>query len=135
MTTILKGGCFCGRIRYETTGAPFHQTSCQCAICRGTTGAAWVAWFSVQRPDFRFTEGEPARFKSTRRGTRTFCSTCGTQLTFETDDYPGEIDITICSLDDPESVEPKDQTWVSSKVSWVMLDHRLPHYRTRASGR
>jgi hypothetical protein len=135
MTTTLKGGCFCGQIRYEATGDPFHETSCHCAICRGTTGAPWVAWFSMERRQFRFTAGEPVRFKSTRRGTRTFCSNCGTQLTFETEDYPTEIDVTICSLDDPDSVRPKDQTWVSSKVKWVQLDHRLTQHRTSASGR
>jgi hypothetical protein len=135
MTMTLKGGCFCGQIRYEATGAPFHETSCHCAICRGTTGAPWVAWFSMDRQHFRFTAGEPARFKSTRRGTRTFCPNCGTQLTFETTDYPTEIDVTICSLDDPDSLRPKDQTWISSKVKWVHLDNRLPQHRTSVSGR
>jgi hypothetical protein len=133
--TTLKGGCFCGRVRYETTGTPFHETNCHCAICRGTTGATSVAWFSVERSHFRFTEGEPTRFKSTRTGTRAFCSHCGTQLTFETDLLPSEIDVTICSLDDPESVRPKDETWVSSKVGWVLLDRRLPHHRSGAQGR
>jgi hypothetical protein len=135
MGTTHKGGCFCGQIRYETTGTPFHETSCHCAICRGTTGAASVAWFSLERSHFRFTAGEPTRFKSTRRGTRSFCAQCGTQLTFETEDFPDEIDVTICSLDDPESVRPKDQTWLSSKVSWVVLDNRLPQHRTSVSGR
>jgi hypothetical protein len=135
MTTTLKGGCFCGQIRYEATGTPFHETSCHCAICRGTTGAPWVAWFSLDRQQFRFTAGEPARFKSTRRGTRTFCSNCGTQLTFETQDYPTEIDVTICSLDDPDSLRPKDQTWIASKIKWVQLDSRLPQHRTSPSGR
>ena len=135
MTTTLNGGCFCGRIRYEVTGTPFHETNCHCAICRGTTGAPAVAWFSIERSEFRFTEGEPTRFKSTRRGTRAFCPNCGTQLTFETEDFPTEVDVTISSLDDPDSVRPKDQTWTSSKVSWVALDHRMPQYRGGAPGR
>ena len=63
------------------------------------------------------------------------CAQCGTQLTFETEDFPNEIDVTICSLDDPESVRPKDQTWLSSKLSWVVLDNRLPQHRTSQSGR
>jgi hypothetical protein len=135
MMTTLKGGCFCGRVRYEVTGTPFHETICHCAICRGTTGAASVAWFSIERSHFRFTEGAPARFKSTRRGTRSFCSECGTQLVFETENYPDEVDVTICSLDDPESVKPKDETWVSSKLRWVALDKHLPHHRSGVPGR
>ena len=135
MNSTLKGGCFCGRIRYETTGTPFHETQCHCAICRGTTGAASVAWFSLERSQFRFTEGEPTRFKSSRRGTRAFCSHCGTQLTFETEDFPTEVDVTICSLDDPDSVPPKDHTWISSKVRWVVLDPHLPKFRSGSAGR
>ena len=56
-------------------------------------------------------------------------------MTFETDLLKSEIDVTICSLDDPESLQPKDETWVSSKVGWVMLDRRLPHHRSGAQGR
>ena len=135
MQTSLHGGCFCGAIRYEASGTPFHETNCHCAICRGTTGAPSVAWFSLERTSFRFTAGTPTRFQSSKRGTRSFCATCGTQLTFETQDHPAEIDVTLCSLDDPESLRPKDQTWVSSKLSWNVLDARLPQYRAAALSR
>ncbi len=135
MTMALKGGCFCGRIRYEVTGTPFHETLCHCAICRGTSGAVSVAWFSIERSQFRFTEGEPTRFKSSRRATRTFCPQCGTHLTFETEDFPTEVDVTIGSLDDPDSVTPKDHTWISSKVRWEVLDPHLPKFRSGSAGR
>jgi hypothetical protein len=132
---MLKGGCFCGQIRYETTGTPFHETNCHCANCRRTTGAPSVAWFSVQRCEFRFTLGEPTRFKSTPRATRSFCSHCGTQLTFETEDLPTEIDVTTGSLDNPDEVPPKDDTWTRSRLSWVVLDDRLPKHQESPPGR
>jgi hypothetical protein len=75
---MLSGGCFCARIRYETAGAPFNETNCHCSICRRTTGAPFVTWFSVPRSQFRFIRGEPARFRSTPKGTRSFCPACGT---------------------------------------------------------
>ncbi|MGH8609046.1 MAG: GFA family protein [Gammaproteobacteria bacterium] len=90
---MLKGGCFCGRIRYEATGTPFHETNCHCSICRRTTGAPFVTWFSVPRSQFRLVCGEPTRFRSTAKGTRSFCPQCGTQLTFEDEDLPDEIDV------------------------------------------
>ena len=80
---MLKGGCFCGWIRYETEVTPFDETNCHCSICRRTTGAPFVAWFSVPRSQFRLVCGEPTRFRSTAEGTRSFCPQCGTQLTFE----------------------------------------------------
>lgn len=125
---MLRGGCYCGEIRYETDGTPYHETNCHCSICRRTTGAPFVTWLSVPRSQFRLVRGEPARFRSTGKATRSFCSRCGTQLTFEHDDFPDEIDITTCSLDQPEKVPPKDHIHTSSKLSWLTLADPLPLY-------
>ena len=125
---MLKGGCFCGLIRYEADAAPFHETSCHCSICRRTTGAPFVTWFSVPRSRFRVVRGEPTRFKSTAKGTRSFCPRCGTQLTFEHEEFLLEIDVTTCSLDDPDDVPPKDHTWTGNKLLWIELADRLPQY-------
>jgi hypothetical protein len=130
----MKGGCYCGRTRYEAAGTPFHETNCHCSICRRTTGAPFVAWFSVPRSHFRFVSGEPKRFNSTTKGARSFCPHCGTQLTFEHEDFPDEIDVTTCSLDNPEALPPRDHTWISSKLSWVKLPGDLPAYQKSRSG-
>jgi hypothetical protein len=125
---MLRGGCFCGDIRYEAGGTPFNETNCHCSICRRTSGAPFVTWFSVERGKFRFVAGTPVRFNSTDKGARRFCPRCGTQLTFEHRDAPGEIDVTTASLDDPESVPPRDHTRTSSRLGWVKLADDLPLY-------
>ena len=125
---MLRGGCFCGDIRYEAGGTPFNETNCHCSICRRTTGAPFVTWFSVERSQFRFVAGTPALFNSTDKGARHFCPRCGTQLTFEHRDAPGEVDVTTASLDDPESVPPRDHTRTSSRLAWVKLADDLPLY-------
>jgi len=125
---MLQGGCFCGRIRYEVAGRPFHETNCHCSICRHTTGAPFVAWFSVRPSEFRFVEGDPSHFRSSGKGSRSFCPHCGTQLTFQADDHPDEVDITTCSLDHPEAVPPRDHTYTSGKVQWIQLTDGLAHY-------
>jgi hypothetical protein len=126
---MLKGGCYCGQIRYEADGRPFDETNCHCSICRRTTGAPFVTWFSVPRSQFRLVRGEPTRFRSTAKGTRSFCPQCGTQLTFEHEDLSGEIDITTCSLDAPDKLPPRDHIHGNSKLSWVKLADRLPVHR------
>lgn len=125
---MLTGGCYCGQIRYEATGTPFHETNCHCSICRRTTGAAFVTWFSVPRSEFRLVHGEPVRFRSTSKATRSFCSQCGTQLTFEHAEFPDEIDVTTCSLDEPDRLPPKDHTYTNNKLSWMTLADPLPRY-------
>jgi hypothetical protein len=125
---MLTGGCACGAIRYETDGVPFDETVCHCSMCRRTTGAPCVAWFSVPRAQFRLTQGAPARFRSSARATRTFCANCGTALGFEYDARPDAIDVSTCSLDDPQQVPPKDHTYTSSRVGWLRLGDDLPAF-------
>jgi hypothetical protein len=125
---MLQGHCFCGAIRYEAGDSPSLETNCHCSICRRTSGAPFVAWFTVPAAEFRFTRGTPASFKSSEHGTRTFCPRCGTPLTFQSTRYPTEIDVTTCSLEDPERLPPKDHTRTSSKLSWVKLADNLPVY-------
>lgn len=126
---MLNGGCFCGHLRYEAAGTPADETNCHCSICRRTTGAPFVAWFSVPRSDFRLLQGEPARFRSTPKATRSFCPRCGTQLTFEHDDFPDEIGVTTSSLDDPRGVPPRDHTYTADRLPWIELGDALPRYR------
>jgi hypothetical protein len=125
---MLRGGCFCGRVRYEAAGTPFQETNCHCSICRRISGAPFDTWFSVAHSEFRLVCGDPARFKSSAVATRSFCPHCGTPLTFEHDDFPDEIDVTTCSLDRPELAPPRDHIWTSSKLSWLKLTDGLPEY-------
>jgi hypothetical protein len=120
-------------VRYETGGVPYNASVCHCAICRRTSGAPFVAWFSVPRSQFRVT-GEPRSFRSSDKATRSFCSQCGTALTFELD-RADEIDITTASLDDPSRVPPADHIYVQSRLEWVKLADGLPQFRqARAEG-
>jgi hypothetical protein len=125
---VIEGGCFCGFVRYRIDGEPFHETSCHCSICRRTTGAPFVAWFTIPVAGFTVTSGSPARFASSEHGTRSFCPRCGTQLTFESSRAPGEVDVTTCSLDDPERIPPRDHTRTSAQLSWIALGDGLPRF-------
>jgi hypothetical protein len=124
----LEGGCFCGQLRYEASGPATDETNCHCTICRRTSAAPFVAWFSLPAADFRFTRGVPSRFRSSERGERTFCPRCGTPITFQYDAMPDEIDVTTCSLDDPEQLPPKDNTQTDTQLRWLAGVQELPHF-------
>lgn len=125
---MLKGHCFCGAVRYEVGSSPVLETNCHCSICRRTSGAPFVTWFTVSASEFRITSGVPVSFESSVHGVRTFCSGCGTPLTFQSSKYPAEIDVTVCSLENPEVLPPRDHTYASSKLPWVNLNDGLPVY-------
>lgn len=132
---MLIGGCYCNAIRYETSDRAINRTNCHCTMCRGTTGAPCVAWFSVPKSAFRFTCGTPTQFRSSQHATRAFCPICGIQLTFADDASPDEIDVTTCSLDVFTTVEPQDHTFTGGQVPWLKLADGLPQYqRSRSEG-
>ncbi len=128
---IRTGGCFCGKIKYEITGSPLHQTVCHCDGCRRSSGAASVPWLTVTASDFKLTAGEPAEIRSALYpkstcdgcgGLRLFCPTCGTPIAFKGDDRADrEIDITVGSLDVPQNVSPTEDVFADQKLPWVTL--------------
>ena len=133
---ILQGGCACGALRYEVTGTPFHRTLCHCVDCRRAAGAPALAWFSVRAGELAWVAGTPALHRSSPPVERGFCGRCGTQLTYRSDDSPGEVDITTCSLDDPEAAAPEDHTFAGQRLRWMHVGDGLPAYqRSRAECR
>jgi hypothetical protein len=130
---MMTGGCYCGAIRYRLSGQIVSATICHCEDCRRTTGAPCVAWLSVPFAQFTLLAGTPTQFRSSSHATRTFCPNCGTQLTFVDDASPDEIDITTCSLDEPDGVPPRDHTFTSSRLAWLKLADALPQYRRSRS--
>ncbi|MGO9061204.1 MAG: GFA family protein [Candidatus Binataceae bacterium] len=124
----VEGGCLCGAVRYHASGPPSGITICHCATCRRASGAPLVAWSGFPAAGFSFTRGVPARYPSSSGVERSFCSRCGTQLTYRRDDAPDTLDLTLGSLDDPEALVPQDHTWTTSRLSWIALNDRLPAY-------
>lgn len=123
-----EGGCFCGAVRYLARGAPGSVTHCHCLHCRRTSGAAFVTWAEFPRAEFSFTRGAPVSFSSRPGVTRSFCGSCGTPLTYGNNATPGSIDVTACSLDEPDLVSPKDHVFHDRKLGWVRLADGLPAY-------
>jgi hypothetical protein len=122
------GGCFCGAIRYRVTGEALTVAHCHCIHCRRTNAAAFVTWAEFRSGDFAWMKGTPATYATRPRVVRTFCRDCGTQITFQSEAEPASIDVTVCSLDDPDSIAPQHHVWTDRKLSWVGLDDGLPRH-------
>ena len=131
-----QGGCLCGAIRYRIAGEPLARSLCHCHSCRVASAAPSVAWVTVPAGDYAVVAGNPSAYRSSPPVVRTFCATCGTQLTYRHDDSPDTIDVTTVTLDDPEAFAPTFEVWLEDKLGWETLDERLDHYpRTRSEGK
>jgi hypothetical protein len=66
---------------------------------------------------------------STPEATRSFCGTCGTPLFFESPRWPGELHVTLGSVDPAlaEHLHPEAHAYWASHVSWIgPIDDGLP---------
>jgi hypothetical protein len=124
----VEGGCLCGEVRYRAVGRPTNSMLCHCQTCRRVAGAPVVGWVTFARTDFQFTEGRPGAFFSSEPVRRTFCRSCGTPLTYERNDEPSTLDITTCSLDDPDAFPPTHHSWLSHDLGWVRFGDGLPTF-------
>jgi hypothetical protein len=94
-----------------------------------------VAWLTFPKDQLAYVRGEPALLRSSPSVARTFCSACGTQLSYQNEKYPDEIDVTTSSLDDPAAFPPTHHSWMSHNVPWVQMGDGLPAYqRSRSDG-
>ena len=125
---MLTGGCHCGAIRYEVEGEPAHSALCHCSDCRRHAGAPMVAWGLVKKEDLKV-EGETREYASSENGRRHFCPNCGTGLFYTSEAvFPGQIDVQIATLDDPDSIVPQAQVQVAERIRWVKHIGEMPEF-------
>jgi PhnB protein len=124
----VEGGCSCGAIRYRIEGAPSSISICHCRSCRRASGAPAVSWFIVSRSQFRLAIGVPTMRQSSRPVRRSFCGTCGTQLTYEHESAPDTIELTTGSLDEPARFAPTKEIWLAEKLPWAAVNANLEHH-------
>lgn len=126
--TRFEGGCQCGAVRYEAIGHPVMTAICHCSMCRRANVAPAVAWAMFEESQVAFTRSHPRFYASSEEARRGFCETCGTQISFSAAYLPGLIDLTIGSLDQPDSVAPQFHYWHSKHLEWAEFADALPRH-------
>ncbi len=123
-----KGQCHCGAVRYEMPAETVHQALCHCSDCRRHSGAPMVAWGLVPSDQLKI-EGETREYASSEHGRRHFCPACGTSLFYTSEQvFPGQTDVQIATLDDPDAIQPKAQIQVAERIGWMKGAHALPEF-------
>jgi hypothetical protein len=126
MSELHTGGCHCGQLRYQFSGALHDIAHCHCSICRRVSGAVVTTWITVPASAFQWLTGEPARYDSSSTCARYFCRNCGAQLALVTQLSADTIDVTIATLDHPEQAPAERHIWTDSRLPWLHLDEHLP---------
>jgi hypothetical protein len=126
--TALRGRCLCRAVRFEVAGDPLDVAHCHCESCRRATSSPVTTFLVVRRADFRYVEGAPALYQSSPGVRRSFCGRCGSPLAYETDERPDDIDLYVCSLDDPGALAPRIHVHHGERLPWLEIRDQLPRY-------
>ena len=126
---IVKGGCFCGQVRYEVEESDRPACFCHCHSCQRASGAPVIAWATFRKDTLKVTQGEFAWRSSSPGVTRGHCAACGTTLSYEHEKDLGYIDLTLNSFDDPTAMTPIAHIWVEDKQPWLVINDDLPQYQ------
>ena len=104
------GGCLCGAVRFEVSGAPYRVGLCHCLDCRKHHGALFHA--SAVFPEAAVsTTGETRSFLG-----RHFCPRCGSSVFSKSGD---EIEIHLGALDAIDQFRPTYELWTIRREAWL----------------
>ena len=125
---MVSGGCHCGVVRYEVQGDPAYSALCHCTDCRKASGAPMVGWALFPREAVTI-EGALTHYRSSEAAERLFCPTCGTGLFYLNEQiFPGQIDVQIATLDDPDAFPPQIHVQCAEAAPWTLEAHALPRF-------
>lgn len=118
MAEAMKGGCACGRIRFEAEVEDDEAYLCHCRMCQRASGNVSLAMKNMPQVRVKW-ETEPDWYDSSPIAKRPFCATCGTTLGFAFKDSQ-DMDLTVAAFDDPARFWPKHHFGAESlHEAWI----------------
>lgn len=122
-----EGGCLCGAVRFRADGAPMWLAWCHCQSCRRHSGAPGAVFVAFDEGSLTVTNGEITKFESSPGMRRGFCSRCGSTLTCQGEQRPGELHIHVGAFDRAaELPAPRFHFFPEERLPWLVLAEPAP---------
>lgn len=117
----IQGHCLCTAVKYTVAAGPLWCGHCHCGDCRRAVAGAVATFLGFEKKHFTVTRGKPRVFESSPGVRRSFCSNCGTPISYESDKVPGEIHVLLGTVDHPEAYPPQLEVFCKEKLPWLQL--------------
>ena len=131
----LDGGCLCGQVRYQLTGARRNIINCHCQNCRRTHGH-FSAYSSVDKQDLMLIRKQGLKWyhdqsPDTYRG---FCGECGASLFWDARDGKNKIAVSAGTLDAAHGLKTIGHVYVSEVGEYYEISDDLPQFELSNAG-
>lgn len=131
MPKILKGGCLCGAVTYETQAEPQIVGHCHCVDCRKSSGTGHGTHVGLLETDLTIEGAMKFYDHAADSGnivSRGFCANCGSAILSRNTAMTGMAFVRASSLEDPDAVTPQMIVYASRAPSWDKMDPSLPSF-------
>ena len=119
MSDVRQGGCRCGKVRFETTGAPLLTMACHCTDCQRMTASAFSLSEGYPAGAFRVTEGETVIGGLHGPTRHHFCDHCKSWLYTEPEGVAEFVNVRSTLFDAPRREQPFIETYVAEGLPWA----------------
>ena len=128
MSDCITGKCLCGAVSWRTPGPVLWAGHCHCESYRRATSAPFTSFFGVPRNSVTWKGTLGSMATSNGKVVRKFCTSCGTQMTYQFEGWPDETHLYAATMDEPSQFEPKAHFHYAEKLPWVHISDTLPKY-------
>ena len=134
---MYKGGCLCGKVRFEITGPIHNIVYCHCSQCRKAQGSAFATNGIVKDSEFTILSGNETLtgYESTPGQTKYFCKICGSPILSKSVSKPGQVRVRLGTIESDITERPMAHIFVTSKANWEEITGDLPQYDEYETGR
>ncbi len=103
---------------------------CHCSMCRKHHGAMFATFLAVPREGFRWLsgEGEIVTYRSSERGLRSFCRSCGSALPVVLPDWSSIVFVPAGNIEGDPGLRPSFHMFTASRADWYPITGGLPQY-------
>jgi hypothetical protein len=130
--SLLRGGCWCGAVRFQVQDEFLYAWNCHCSRCRAATGSAFKALAGIEGEKLELTQGGDALLvvgDDVLNDTR--CRLCGSFL-FSVVREGAYVHVGMGSLIDTPSIRVSAHIFVGSKAPWFEITDDLPQFEEYA---
>jgi hypothetical protein len=126
---MIKGGCLCGKVRFEYDGDISEIAMCHCSQCRQAQGGSFATNSPIYSDKFQISGKEHIReFESSENKVRAFCSNCGSPLYSARKDLPNIKRLRVGTVETPFTCENKYHIFSASKATWYSITDDCPQF-------
>src|SRR5262245_42244668 len=128
----LRGGCACGKVRYQLLAEPMCVHCCHCTDCQRHTGSAFVLNAIIETSAIKILRGKLRAVPVPRAyGPHDIyrCPKCNVALWSNYGHRPQIQFVRVGTLDHPSAIRPDIHIYTETKVPWLKLPKGIPAFR------